>query len=198
MRRASQAGGSGLRNQPAEPGPGVGRCAIICWAALSSRGWLTSSSPLERGGGRDSHRVYDRGRPPCEVLAYLTDPSRFGERQWGVASGRMNEDRPPAVGSKFTATTRIGGGGQIGRWRSPRSVPKPGWGRPVIAFMCRPRPDHAAATPGSSGPARLVTAQPPGSGCYLCCGGLGLLAGGPAPEREPQRGGGPVLLMAHS
>jgi uncharacterized protein YndB with AHSA1/START domain len=50
-------------------------------------------------------------RPPGEVFAYVTDPSRFGEWQWGVVSGRMEEDRPPAVGSRFT-TTRMGGARQ--------------------------------------------------------------------------------------
>jgi uncharacterized protein YndB with AHSA1/START domain len=51
-------------------------------------------------------------RPPGEVFAYVTDPARFGEWLWGVASGRMVDDRPPAVGSRFTTTTRIGGSEQ--------------------------------------------------------------------------------------
>jgi hypothetical protein len=51
----------------------------------------------------------EAARSPGEVFAYLTDPSRFGEWQEGVVSGRMEQDRPPTtVDSRFT-TTRIGG-----------------------------------------------------------------------------------------
>lgn len=54
----------------------------------------------------------DVARPPGEVFAYVTDPSRSGEWQFGVVSGRMEHDLPPAVGSRFTTTTRIGGSEQ--------------------------------------------------------------------------------------
>jgi uncharacterized protein YndB with AHSA1/START domain len=53
------------------------------------------------------------GRPPEEVFAYATDPSRFGEWQWGVVSGQLLGDGPPAVGSRFTTTTRFGGAEQV-------------------------------------------------------------------------------------
>jgi uncharacterized protein YndB with AHSA1/START domain len=52
-------------------------------------------------------------RPPGEVFAYVTDPSRLCEWQWGVVSGRMEGGGPPAPGSRFTTTTRIGGAEQV-------------------------------------------------------------------------------------
>lgn len=48
-------------------------------------------------------------RPPDEVFAYVTDPSRFGEWQKDVVSVRIEGGRPPGVGSRFTTTRRIGG-----------------------------------------------------------------------------------------
>ncbi len=48
-------------------------------------------------------------RPPEEVFAYVTDPSRFPEWQQGVVSGHM--DAPTTrVGSKCTSIRRMGGG----------------------------------------------------------------------------------------
>jgi uncharacterized protein YndB with AHSA1/START domain len=51
----------------------------------------------------------DIARPPEEVFAYVTDPSRFAEWQRDVVSVRMHQGRPAAVGSRFTTTRRIGG-----------------------------------------------------------------------------------------
>jgi uncharacterized protein YndB with AHSA1/START domain len=51
-------------------------------------------------------------RPPDEVFAYVTDPSRFAEWQKDVVSVRMEGAGPPAVGSRFTTTRRIGGTSQ--------------------------------------------------------------------------------------
>jgi uncharacterized protein YndB with AHSA1/START domain len=48
-------------------------------------------------------------RPPGEVFAYATDPSRFGEWQSGVVSGHIEGDGPARVGSKCVMTRRIGG-----------------------------------------------------------------------------------------
>lgn len=53
------------------------------------------------------------GRSPSEVFAYVTDPSRFAEWQWGVVSARLAEGGPAAVGSRIIATTRIGGTEQV-------------------------------------------------------------------------------------
>ena len=48
-------------------------------------------------------------RPPGEVFAYSTDPSRFAEWQHDVVGVRIDGGGPPAVGSRFTTTRRIGG-----------------------------------------------------------------------------------------
>lgn len=48
-------------------------------------------------------------RPPAEVFAYVTDPTRFGEWQEGVVGGRVEGDEPHAVGDKCFTTRRIGG-----------------------------------------------------------------------------------------
>ena len=52
-------------------------------------------------------------RPPEEVFGYVSDPTRLREWQEGVVSARMEADTPPAAGSRFTTTTRIGGTEQI-------------------------------------------------------------------------------------
>jgi len=46
-------------------------------------------------------------RPPEEVFAYVTDPSRFGEWQRGVVSGSL--EGTPGVGQKCIMTRKIGG-----------------------------------------------------------------------------------------
>ena len=51
----------------------------------------------------------DIARPPDEVFAYATDPSRFAEWQRDVVRVRIEGDRPPGVGSRFTTTRRVGG-----------------------------------------------------------------------------------------
>jgi uncharacterized protein YndB with AHSA1/START domain len=47
-------------------------------------------------------------RPPAEVFAYATDPSRFAEWQHDVVRVRIQGGHPPSVGSRFTTTRRIG------------------------------------------------------------------------------------------
>lgn len=49
-------------------------------------------------------------RPPDEVFAYATDPSRFSEWQKGVVSGAVESGHAQAVGSRCTTTRRLGGG----------------------------------------------------------------------------------------
>jgi carbon monoxide dehydrogenase subunit G len=46
--------------------------------------------------------------PPDDVVAYVTDPSRFPEWQDDVVRVRMEGGRPPSVGARFTTTRRIG------------------------------------------------------------------------------------------
>jgi uncharacterized protein YndB with AHSA1/START domain len=47
-------------------------------------------------------------RPPEEVFAYVSDPSRLAEWQESVVSARAEVGGPPAVGSKAVTTRRIG------------------------------------------------------------------------------------------
>jgi uncharacterized protein YndB with AHSA1/START domain len=51
----------------------------------------------------------DVARPPGEVFAYATDPSRFAEWQRDVVRVRLEGDGPAGVGSRFTTTRRVGG-----------------------------------------------------------------------------------------
>ena len=50
----------------------------------------------------------DIARPPDEVFAYATDPSRFVTWQANILSGDMDGDYPPRVGSRCFTTRRIG------------------------------------------------------------------------------------------
>jgi uncharacterized protein YndB with AHSA1/START domain len=47
-------------------------------------------------------------RPPDQVYAYVTDPSRFSEWQHDVLRVRIHGGRPLSAGSRFTTTRRIG------------------------------------------------------------------------------------------
>jgi uncharacterized protein YndB with AHSA1/START domain len=51
---------------------------------------------------------FEIARPPDEVYAYVTDPSRFPEWQQDVVRVHIQGDHPPEVGMKFTTTRRIG------------------------------------------------------------------------------------------
>jgi uncharacterized protein YndB with AHSA1/START domain len=53
--------------------------------------------------------IVEIDRPPEEVFAYVTDPSRFAEWQKNVVSGGVENDGPQSVGSRCTTTRRIGG-----------------------------------------------------------------------------------------
>ena len=48
-------------------------------------------------------------RPPDEVFSYLSDPTRFAEWQHDVVDVRLEGDRPPGLGARFTTTRRVGG-----------------------------------------------------------------------------------------
>jgi hypothetical protein len=50
----------------------------------------------------------DVARPPDEVYAYVTDPTRFGEWQANVTDGHMNESGPAQPGGRCITTRRIG------------------------------------------------------------------------------------------
>jgi uncharacterized protein YndB with AHSA1/START domain len=48
-------------------------------------------------------------RPPAEVFAYVTDPTRFVEWQQSVLSGHMDGDGPHRVGDICRTTRQVGG-----------------------------------------------------------------------------------------
>jgi uncharacterized protein YndB with AHSA1/START domain len=80
----------------------------------------------------------DISRPPEEVFAYVTDPTRFAEWQKDVVSVRMEHNGPPRVGSRFITTRRIGRREQtmaqeITHLDSPRS-----WAAHGVAGVIRP------------------------------------------------------------
>jgi uncharacterized protein YndB with AHSA1/START domain len=47
-------------------------------------------------------------RPPEEVFAYVTDPSRFAEWQANVVDGHMEGETPHVVGQRCRTTRRTG------------------------------------------------------------------------------------------
>jgi uncharacterized protein YndB with AHSA1/START domain len=66
-------------------------------------------------------------RPPGEVFDYLADPSRLPEWQAGVVRGQMEDDRPPAAGSRFITITRIGGTEQTSTLEFTEFTPPVSW-----------------------------------------------------------------------
>jgi uncharacterized protein YndB with AHSA1/START domain len=51
---------------------------------------------------------FEIARPPEQVYAYVTDPSRFPEWQDDVVRVRVEGDHTPGVGTRFTTTRKIG------------------------------------------------------------------------------------------
>ncbi|MBQ0892325.1 SRPBCC family protein [Micromonospora sp. U56] len=51
----------------------------------------------------------DIDRPPDEMFAYVTDPTRFAEWQHDVVGVRLESGGPVGLGTRFTTTRRIGG-----------------------------------------------------------------------------------------
>jgi uncharacterized protein YndB with AHSA1/START domain len=89
-------------------------------------------------------------RPPDEVFAYVTDPSRFGEWQRDVVAVRAEGGRPGEAGSRFTTTRRIGG--------SDRSMTQ------EVTEASAPRRWAARAVDGPVRPNATVTVEPLGDG----------------------------------
>jgi uncharacterized protein YndB with AHSA1/START domain len=85
-------------------------------------------------------------RPPADVFAYTTDPTRFPEWQAGVVSGRMDGDE---VGARCVTVRRIGGAE-----------------RPSTSELVQLEPPRAWAVRGTDGPIRAavdVTVEPLGA-----------------------------------
>jgi uncharacterized protein YndB with AHSA1/START domain len=67
-------------------------------------------------------------RPPGEVFAYVTDPSRLAEWQESVVSARTEGGGPPTVGSKAVTTRRIGRGERTMTMEMTNIDPPRSWG----------------------------------------------------------------------
>jgi uncharacterized protein YndB with AHSA1/START domain len=80
----------------------------------------------------------DIARPPDEVFSYVTDPSRFTEWQDDVVSVRMEEGRPPGMGSRFTTTRRIGGVERTMTQEITETTPPRSWAAQGVDGPIRP------------------------------------------------------------
>jgi uncharacterized protein YndB with AHSA1/START domain len=77
-------------------------------------------------------------RPPDEVFAYHTDPTRFPEWQRDVVRVELEGGHPPGLGSRFSTIRRIGGierslVQEVTELRPPRSWAVHGVGGPIRA-----------------------------------------------------------------
>ncbi|MDQ3863348.1 MAG: SRPBCC family protein [Actinomycetota bacterium] len=77
-------------------------------------------------------------RPPDEVFSYITDPVRFAEWQYDVESVRIEGDRPPSVGSRFTTTRRIGRAERAMTQEVTEIDPPTSWSARGVAGPIRP------------------------------------------------------------
>jgi uncharacterized protein YndB with AHSA1/START domain len=82
----------------------------------------------------------DVSRPPQEVFAYVTDPSRMAEWQESLISARAEGGGPPAVGSKAIMTRRVGRSErtmtmQLTNFSPPRSWAARGIDGPIRAIV---------------------------------------------------------------
>jgi uncharacterized protein YndB with AHSA1/START domain len=67
-------------------------------------------------------------RPPEEVFAYVTDPSRFAEWQESVVDGHMAGTGPPAPGDRCLTTRRVGRAERAVTSEITRTDPPRTWG----------------------------------------------------------------------
>jgi uncharacterized protein YndB with AHSA1/START domain len=97
-------------------------------------------------------------RPPEQVFAYVTDPTRFVEWQHGVVSGHMDGDGPHGVGDKCLTTRRIGGAERSVTSEITHVDPPRAWGVRAIDGPIRAIVD-VAVTPLNAGQRSRVTIE---------------------------------------
>lgn len=95
-------------------------------------------------------------RPPQEVFAYVTDPTRFGEWQEGVVSGHIEGSEPHSVGDKCLTTRRIGGTERLVTSEVTHIDPPRGWGVRGVDGPVRATVD-VSVTPLNEGQQSRVT-----------------------------------------
>jgi len=93
---------------------------------------------------------FEIARPPDEVYAYVTDPTRFAEWQDDVVRVRVDGGRPPAVGTRFATTRRIGRVEQTTTQEITQVTPPRSW-------ACR-------GVDGPFRPSAAITVEPLGDG----------------------------------
>ena len=95
---------------------------------------------------------FEVSRPAGEVFAYVTDPARFAEWQLDAEGGRMQDDDPPGVGTRYTTIRRIAGlvraktVSEITEFEPPRSWVARGAGGPVretVKYTVEPLEDDS-------------------------------------------------------
>src|SRR5215216_6184217 len=83
------------------------------------------------------HRI-EIDRPPEEVFSYITEPTRFAEWQYDVESVRIDDARPPSVGSRFTTIRRIGRAERTMTQEITEINPPTSWAAHGVAGPIRP------------------------------------------------------------
>jgi uncharacterized protein YndB with AHSA1/START domain len=97
-------------------------------------------------------------RPPEQVFAYVTDPTRFVEWQHGVVGGHMDRDGPLGVGDKCLTTRRIGGAERSVASQITHVDPPREWGVRAIDGPIRATVD-VTVTPLNEGQRSRVTIE---------------------------------------
>jgi uncharacterized protein YndB with AHSA1/START domain len=99
---------------------------------------------------------FEIARPPDEVYAYVTDPSRFPQWQYDVVRVRVEGGRPPGVGTKFTTTRRIGRVEQTTTQEITEITPPRSWAARGVDGPFRPSA-HITVEPLGDGTRSRVT-----------------------------------------
>jgi uncharacterized protein YndB with AHSA1/START domain len=100
--------------------------------------------------------TFEIARPPDEVYAYMTDPSRFPEWQYDVTRVRIDGAGPPGVGTRFATTRRLGRVEQTTVQEITEVDPPSRWAARGVEGPFRP---NAAVTVEARGTGSLVTVE---------------------------------------
>jgi uncharacterized protein YndB with AHSA1/START domain len=101
---------------------------------------------------------FEVSRPPQEVYAYLTDPSRFPEWQHDVLRVHMEDGGPPGVGARFTTTRKIGRVEQTSTQEVTRLDPPRRWAARGVDGPFRPSAEVTIEPLGDGTRSRVTVA----------------------------------------
>jgi uncharacterized protein YndB with AHSA1/START domain len=99
---------------------------------------------------------FEIARPPEEVYAYVTDPSRFPEWQRDVVRVQLEGGGPPGVGSRFITIRRIGRVEQATTQEITERRPPERWAARGVDGPFRPNAE-ITIEPAGDGTRSLVT-----------------------------------------